>query len=76
MISLPVISGPDWSALHKGGRTAYIDPGDAELTAFGCCQNDWGKALSFMGRGSVIKKTKKLFNDDDCNLEILITKLQ
>jgi hypothetical protein len=37
----------------NGGSTGYTAPGDRELGRFGCCQKDWGRARSFIGRGSV-----------------------
>ena len=36
----------------RGGRTENPEPGGSGLAWFGCCQNDCGSDLSFIGRGS------------------------
>jgi hypothetical protein len=43
---------------ESGGSTGYTAPGDRELVLLGCCQNDWGKARNFIGRGSETEKNK------------------
>ena len=47
----------------SGGRREYTAPGDSGLALLGCCQNDWGSARIFIGRGSEkISKIKSLSN--------------